>query len=455
MKDTQNNPLFVQDRPWEIRIDNGYPNVLYDEKEKLFHCYYTLFTDDLDTEGTDVAERTARNYRPRMDRVTSLAYARSRDGIHWEKPSLGRVEWRGSRDNNLLFLFAHGTGVMIDSREPDVSRRFKLVTKVDIPGQGTYMAVAFSPDGVNWSELIPWPDYNPTADSHNLPYWNEEKGCYMLLSRIWKDGVRITTICRSSDFIHWSEPVETLRGQGFESQIYSMPAFRWGNLYLGLASVIHEGDRQAENFDCVDCELTWSADGEKFDFVAAGQPVIKRGPGHYPDGAFDSHCIYASPIVRDEEGIPWVYYMGGNGQHTNFRESSLGRARWEPDKFAAYVPVNGDNESILTTSTLEIRGDYVDILACPVQADVDISLKASVHSVWTEEALPGFSMEESTFVEKDGWYHIRWKGGEMPAEKGCLRIKSKNLQLWAVRGELAVSGHRLWEGADLDIEHGD
>ena len=133
-KDTENNPLFTQDMPWEIRIDNGYPNVIYDRREQIFHCYYTLFTEDKDTEGTTLQERTQRNYRPRMDRVTSLAYARSKDGIHWEKPSLGLVDWRGSKENNLLFRYAHGTGVMSDERDKNAGRRFKMVTKVDIPG---------------------------------------------------------------------------------------------------------------------------------------------------------------------------------------------------------------------------------------------------------------------------------------------------------------------------------
>ena len=72
-KDQANNPLFTQDQPWEIRIDNGYPNVIYDEQAQIFRCYYTLFTDDLDTEGTTLTERTSRDYLAWMDRVTSLA----------------------------------------------------------------------------------------------------------------------------------------------------------------------------------------------------------------------------------------------------------------------------------------------------------------------------------------------------------------------------------------------
>ena len=418
-KDTENNPLFTQDMPWEIRIDNGYPNVIYDRREQIFHCYYTLFTEDKDTEGTTLQERTQRNYRPRMDRVTSLAYARSKDGIHWEKPSLGLVDWRGSKENNLLFRYAHGTGVMLDERDKNAGRRFKMVTKVDIPGHGAHMAVGFSEDGIHWGELIPWPEYNPQADSHNFPFWNEEEQCYMLVSRIWKDGIRVTTISHSQDFIHWSEPVETLRGRGYENQIYSMPVFKTHGLYLGLASLIHEGDRNEKNFDCVDCELTWSADGKKFDFAAMDQAVIPRGDGHYPDGEFDNSCIYASSPVTDGQKV-WIYYMGGNGQHTNFRESSLGRAYWEADKFACWTEKNEGMDS--------------------------------VHPVWTENAYEGLGMEDAVTEKSGRWIRISWKGKKLPDKSGCIRFQFKNLKIWAVRGELEYKGHRLWEGADMENE---
>ena len=35
VKDTENNPMFTEDKPWEVRIDNGYPNVIYDPEEKI------------------------------------------------------------------------------------------------------------------------------------------------------------------------------------------------------------------------------------------------------------------------------------------------------------------------------------------------------------------------------------------------------------------------------------
>ena len=46
VKDEEHNPLFTEDRPWEVRIDNGYPNVIYDREANCYRCYYTLFIED-------------------------------------------------------------------------------------------------------------------------------------------------------------------------------------------------------------------------------------------------------------------------------------------------------------------------------------------------------------------------------------------------------------------------
>lgn len=450
VKDAAHNPLFTQDQPWEVRIDNGYPNVLYDEEAGLYRCYYTLFIEDEDSRLADRRERSRRDYIPRPDRAPGLAYAQSRDGIHWEKPSLGRVQWNGSAQNNIIFAYAHGTGVMIDQRDPDKSRRYKMVTKMDQPGTQAYMAVSFSSDGLDWCDPIPWPEYNPPADSHNLPFWDEEQNCYALLSRIWKDGIRITTLSRCKDFLHWSEPQETLRGSGFENQIYAMPAFRWGNLYLGLASMIHEGDRLSENFDCVDLELTWAADPAKFDFVAAGQHLIQRGAGVYLDGDFDCGCIYASPPVTSPDGKMWVYYMGSNGRHTNWRDGALGRAEWKPDKFAALTPRQPERDSVVATCRLRVSGEKLEILADVVENAGEYKLEAELSPFWNSRPFDGFSYGDSR-VEQNagGWWSVRFAGGleQLAGEKVSLKLRLRNVKLWALRGDVEMAEHRLWEGA--------
>ena len=36
----KNNPLFKEDKPWEPRFDNLYANVIYDEEDELYKCWY-------------------------------------------------------------------------------------------------------------------------------------------------------------------------------------------------------------------------------------------------------------------------------------------------------------------------------------------------------------------------------------------------------------------------------
>ena len=60
------NPLFKQDKPWETRIDNGYPNVVY----------------DADIEGDGPWRLWYGNIG---DGGQYLLYANSSDGLSWEK----------------------------------------------------------------------------------------------------------------------------------------------------------------------------------------------------------------------------------------------------------------------------------------------------------------------------------------------------------------------------------
>jgi hypothetical protein len=40
----KNNPLFGEDKPWEPRFDNPYCSVIYDEEEKIYKCWCSIFT---------------------------------------------------------------------------------------------------------------------------------------------------------------------------------------------------------------------------------------------------------------------------------------------------------------------------------------------------------------------------------------------------------------------------
>jgi hypothetical protein len=51
------NPLFEEDKPWEKRFDNLYANVIYDEQEKIYKCWYSPFIVDNSAKGMTLEQR--------------------------------------------------------------------------------------------------------------------------------------------------------------------------------------------------------------------------------------------------------------------------------------------------------------------------------------------------------------------------------------------------------------
>ena len=62
-------------------------------------------------------EERAKPYREHPEREMGICYATSKDGIHWEKPDLGLVEYNGSQRNNIVWRGPHGAGVIKDLSE--------------------------------------------------------------------------------------------------------------------------------------------------------------------------------------------------------------------------------------------------------------------------------------------------------------------------------------------------
>lgn len=99
----EGKPFFGEDyfneedhRPWEVRYDNSYPTVFYDSYLEKYRCYYSTFTTDNGSSQYNLEERKKVNYHPSTDRIVSLCYAESDDGVNWIKPNLGIINWKGS-----------------------------------------------------------------------------------------------------------------------------------------------------------------------------------------------------------------------------------------------------------------------------------------------------------------------------------------------------------------------
>ena len=139
----------------------------------------------------------------RDKREEGLCYATSKDGLNWEKPALGLIEFEGSRANNLVMRRAthgiHAGGVLKDYDDPDPSRRYKFTHRNP---RARRMASCFSPDGIQWSQPVLWPQHDAVGDTHNNAIWSPELGKYVAITRGWSEGPYrgVRTVLRSESF---------------------------------------------------------------------------------------------------------------------------------------------------------------------------------------------------------------------------------------------------------------
>lgn len=77
------NPVLRPDRPWEGSVIYAHSSAMWDDKDKLFKIWY--FARGGDQSGVD-----------------QTCLATSKDGVHWDKPKLGLVDYKGSTANNIL-----------------------------------------------------------------------------------------------------------------------------------------------------------------------------------------------------------------------------------------------------------------------------------------------------------------------------------------------------------------
>jgi len=349
------SPLFVEDKPWEVRFDNLYANVLFDQDERRYKCWYNPFIICEATSNTPRAERASLPYRPGK-REMGLCYATSKDGIAWEKPKLGIFDFDGSRKNNLVMRNIHGVGVCVDPHDPDPSRRYKAFMTE---------GAATSPDGVHWS-LFACPEIRAVGDTHNNVFWDERSGMYIGITRLWDRGQRTVGRTESADFRRWTKAEEVLRAlpEQLHRQTYALLVFPYAGAYLGLLMLLNTED------DTVDAELAFSADTIRWERVCPGTPLIPRGP----KGSFDWGCIYAAayPISAEREIL--LYYGGSDDTHGSWRKGAFGLARLRPDGFAGMEPERPDETATIVTNPVACTGRSLRLTADATGGEIRVQV---------------------------------------------------------------------------------
>jgi hypothetical protein len=286
--------------------------------------------------------------------------ATSQDGIHWEKPSLGKVLFNGTRDNNMVS--ATGTdsdraagmimNVVYDPDDPDANRRYKALAGAD------NRRLIVSPNGVDWTTLdtptISGDDESSlyydrdnrlfiTTIKHQGPYgrsvylsvsrnfddWTDSRDCLIFHSDHKDQLLGVERIHARMNNPAFQKPEYDLPAT-YNVDVYNMAVMRYEGLYLALPAMFHKTAQVPKDWPGFEqynlspalakevhqygdwtgfhqLELLSSHDLIEWQHAGERQPILEDSPidGH----PYDLQTILpSSPVIRGNE--IWFYYTG-------------------------------------------------------------------------------------------------------------------------------------------------
>ena len=338
------------DRPWEGKSLH-YTTVVDDGG--TFRMWYRVALGD-----------------PRVDSgddTVLTCYAESRDGIVWEKPSLGRYEFEGSKDNNILGPPEDFTNISVlldPNQEAGSGTRYKMISRVDgISGFA-------SPDGIRWAPVATNPLLsNGPFDSHNILLWDDERERYVIYLRgvdpsvpgPFKGGRRAIRRSESSDFLHWTEPKLVFTADEQDPpdfHLYTNAAVKYSRAASAffMFPMILYTDRSYPGTPypgLSDVRFAYSRDGLQWERNYR-EPFLTPGPDER--NWLDRNPIVGQGVIRTGPGELSLYYSDLYRE----RESRIRRCTLRADGF---VSVDGPYEGWgeFTTRPLLFQGKELEL----------------------------------------------------------------------------------------------
>jgi hypothetical protein len=446
-------PVMVADQPWEgSSISQSY--VIYDTLQNKFRMWYRGYYQSADTQPV-------RGWAGPALRGTGYScttcYAESDDGFEWKKPSLGRVEFNGSKDNNLAiqgWCSADLASMIFQPNHPVPEKRYRLYVWDDLAtperhsiiGMTTYV----SSDGIDWKGYG-WPNewcsdpqpfcYVKHVGNYRYPYsigpgecnsifYDEKIGKYVNYCRCNNGSVRSVGRMESEDGIHWTPPVLVLSPDlkdPFRLQIYSVNAMRCGEFVLLMIHLYHMQDLT------IDVQLAASRDGYNFTRVADREVFMDRGTAGllYP----------ATPF--EHNGELWIYAsLSKHAYGVDDNPTDLMLYKMRPDGFVSFDAVDG--EGSLVTRRMVWEHDELEVNADAKNGEFRVEIMDGNYNVeggntfdevYKGRGIEGFTGEDCVPLTEDSLNHkVTFKNKDISELKGKyvqLRFYIKNAKFYS------------------------
>ncbi len=448
-------PVLLPDRPWEERGISGYNTVMREADGRFRMWYGASMLLGLPQEG-----------------AIRLCYAESADGLHWDKPMLGLLPFRGSVDNNIVApqlerQSQQGATVYRDERAPE-AERYKLWTKfrpTDAEleaGVGAGLYAMHSPDGIHWTVYPGQP--NPPeqmCDTQNMFFWDDRLELYVGYTRVretqhideaaggGRGRYRAIGRITSPDFRTWSDTQVVLEADDTDLTIplpgekttirpsldfYTSCAMKCDDaqdVYLMFPSVYYHW-QDGEFPATMDVQLLTSRDGIAWQRTCDRQPFLRHGF----DGSATSGMLFANPWLIPVGNELWFYYKGTARRHSGSGDiqapSGIYRASLRQDGFISVDA--GYRGGEFTTPPLTFEGDRLEV-NCDGSAAGWLKVELQ-----TPEGcpLPEFSFDQADAVFGNALRKpVAWKAGRdlagLAGRPVRLRFVMRDMKLYAFR----------------------
>jgi hypothetical protein len=437
---TRAEPVIQPDRPWEGDRVYIYGSVYFDSRQRRYVMWY--FTrPGLELLGSLSGRGSIAGLR--HDGFDLTLYATSADGLNWEKPDLGRYDYRGSRNNNIIFDVT-SPSVLWDRAATDPASRYKMLGSLP---EGYRAAV--SADGIVWREPVDMPvlEHVDTITLARDPRTGDYLAYHKRPAEVRGFQRRVVWLSRSADFATWSAPELVLVPDAFDDQwvtqaqerteIYNMSVYPHAAGFIGFPAMFRvQTERARETLSPgqspvdgpIDLQLATSPDGRTWHRSNPRTAMVPRGaPGTFDAGAL----LGCSSTLVHTDKETWLYYTAistGHGGPLPAKRITIGRAEWRRHGFVSLDA--GPDGGEIVTRPLQIGAGALRLNADAARGEVAYALTET-----DGRAIPGFDFADCTPLRADEVAApLRWKNGTaLPQDRPVvLRLRLKNTRLYSV-----------------------
>ena len=368
---------------------------------------------------------------------TGTSYATSKDGLHWDRPSLdvaflSRGVLVVPHTNQIMptrFLegiFRDGVSIWLDHEVQDPAQRFKmLIFNREYQGP-TRSEIRISPDGVHWSE--PMKTSIDAGGDRSTFFYNpfRRKWVYSIRSYIDSGYGRCRDYREHDDFVNGSrwEPGEAVYWTradrldppdaeiGDQPELYNLDATPYESLMLGVFT-IHKGPKnsvcQEGKFPkLTELSLGFSRDGfhwhrpDRRAFIAATRK----------EGDWNRAYLHSAGGVCLVAGDKLLFYHSGWSGESPVRGGdmyaggSTGVAFLRRDGFASMDA--GDGVETLTTRPVAFKGRHLFVNVDAEQGELKVEVLDQLGG-----SIEPFTLANSVPISADETLQpVRWRGGD-------------------------------------------